>query len=518
MANQLAAYAQVVSITTTDSKVRLGTYLHRGLSTCYFPFVFSSAAALNLELDKDCVYEDAYDSDDSSTDIDEEEESEEELAIQMMGKEKVGSNIAGFIDFCKQRLPRMKEARVSMGKKNGYWHRDLHVLTQKLLELCTQSPRSSLSLFFWDYPECLLHPGSIGLTNLDIAWHSDSKAAQVAVNNAQTLQSLRLDIGAFALENTHELFGSSKDVVYPHLKKLHIDGAQDKIEAREMQNADPGYVPFPGLGYLYIGIHYPVASSLFFRGNAHALEYLHVTVDPVSLGIMTSVFANINCLKLRHACFPLHSKFNRSVSLTGSDTFELKHLITMLPKYLHTLKLSSNDHISQSIVSGLSQQRHLRDLQVLHLNCVYIGLQDLCSVLKQLPSLRSLCIASIRMEKMYENRDLDLNVNKLGQQFGPLGKHLTRVTAHGLLDSMLNADDTIKQFANCCLVLSKLCGRRLAVDVDSEIQQLFYSYYDKSLLSPGKLAQLEQCTLTAGFNLAFLMQSLVLRNNLVLEQ
>ncbi|KAJ1811773.1 hypothetical protein LPJ56_005719, partial [Coemansia sp. RSA 2599] len=191
-----------------------------------------------------------------------------------MGAQQVQSNVVGFIDFCKQRLPKMQEVRASMGKRNGYWHRDLHVLTQELQRLCEQARRSSLSLFFWDYPECLLHPGSNGLTNLEIAWHSHGGAAQVVVHNALSLQSLRLDIGAFVQNNVCELFGPCADVVYPQLTKLHIDGAQGQASTECLEIANPDYVPFPKLRYLHIGTHYPVASNVLLRGNAHLLDYL----------------------------------------------------------------------------------------------------------------------------------------------------------------------------------------------------------------------------------------------------
>ncbi|KAJ1803989.1 hypothetical protein LPJ75_005716, partial [Coemansia sp. RSA 2598] len=309
---------------------------------------------------------DAYDSDDSSTDIG--DDAEEERVVKAMGAQQVQSNVVGFIDFCKQRLPKMQEVRASMGKRNGYWHRDLHVLTQELQRLCEQARRSN------------------GLTNLEIAWHSHGGAAQVVVHNALSLQSLRLDIGAFVQNNVRELFGPCADVVYPQLTKLHVDGAQGQASTECLEIANPDYVPFPKLRYLHIGTHYPVASNVLLRGNAHLLDYLYVVIDFVSLGILADVFSNVKQSSLRHAEFPLHGRYSHSTFQSGPDIPQMKQLIAVLPTSLHTLRLSSNVHTTQSLISGLHQQ-YFCDLQMLQLNSMTIGLQSLCSILTRLPSL-----------------------------------------------------------------------------------------------------------------------------------
>ncbi|KAJ1843807.1 hypothetical protein LPJ70_003235, partial [Coemansia sp. RSA 2708] len=186
-----------------------------------------------------------------------------------------------FAKFIKQLVPKAAALTVSydaftMVKEMPTDHSFNAMLTNLFRNMHYSAMLVNYNDFINSYQPEIAH----SLSRLDCCWNERYEQVLPLIHNSsETLIELRLTCHGMSRDKLAHLFVSSYNhyIIYYNLEKLVFEKSANRDDAFKPSLQVCQFMP--KLRYLYLGIVYPFADDLLFRGTMDTLEYLHLTPD-----------------------------------------------------------------------------------------------------------------------------------------------------------------------------------------------------------------------------------------------
>ncbi|KAJ2891972.1 hypothetical protein GGI21_005722, partial [Coemansia aciculifera] len=171
-------------------------------------------------------------------------------------------------------------------------HEELSSITRRYFDgLVSQLLRLADRIEYSDFGEVpvlvSLQPSDFcHLAHINCSYESNgSLFVHIARQNAQTLQSLVLNIVQSASASSLIQCDDGSHVLYPHLASLKLWWwpVNDKLRRPVFSG---GVVPFPSLRSIRLLGFYPFGDDTLFRGNAATLECLEIKLDAPTVAML----------------------------------------------------------------------------------------------------------------------------------------------------------------------------------------------------------------------------------------
>ncbi|KAJ2750450.1 hypothetical protein GGI19_005102, partial [Coemansia pectinata] len=295
------------------------------------------------------------------------------------------ANISAFVQRIKEMTPMLREIEVVSGCPSADWtldYRHVHSLVTRLFQLVPRIVHTAHG----GYRSPELQLGSIAnLTHIDFKDRGIDFIAQVAQQNAQTLQSLCIatDVGDISLLIKT---GSGDYVEYAQLQVLKLNHLS-REHIYEWPTF-PGAVPFPKLRLLSVTKYYPFGDDVVFRGNSATLEYLSLIIGRMTSVIIRDcgVFTPSSHPKLK--CVKIFAKGNLYPTYFNTRTAYMRFLLNIAPNA--AVRTFSGLTSMPTLSNTLLVFEGYANIQVLGLPDFRLQLWEAVTIIHSLPLLSDL--------------------------------------------------------------------------------------------------------------------------------
>ncbi|KAJ2252966.1 hypothetical protein GGI13_002972 [Coemansia sp. RSA 455] len=365
---------------------------------------------------------------------------------QFMDESTVTANINEFVCRFKRMAPTLSWIEVSNENVMLKECRERAFFDFLLAQLFRITPHITFWNLRYPVPASMLVDGISNLVHIDMEAESISVIAQLARQNATTLQHLCIRIEPPL--NPSELVKDANGdfVCYPRLRvlKLNTDIPDDPSERLEF----PGAVPFPILRSLSIKCGYPLNDDMFFRGTSATLEslVLEADYDDIVRLVDRGVFTPTSHPKLRNVKITLIEYYDQD----GDDVYkeQLWLLLSIAPNAVVRSILGSDQ--SSLICSAISTFSGFPNIQILDVSDVWLELWEAITLIKSLPLLSELHAGLAYLSEFPTNVQADELPMYVLAKYAPMGQRFRcwHVNKYGIFDH---------KTVECVLLVALIC-------------------------------------------------------------
>ncbi|KAJ2112781.1 hypothetical protein IW146_004365 [Coemansia sp. RSA 922] len=365
---------------------------------------------------------------------------------QFMDESTVTANINEFVCRFKQMAPTLSWIEVCYERSMLDLYRERASFDLLLAQLLRITPRITFWNLRYPIPASMLVDGIANLVHIDMEAESIGVIAQLARQNATTLQYLHIETEHPQSPSELVKDANGDFVCYPRLRvlKLNIDILVDPSERLEF----PGAVPFPILRSLSIKGGYPLDDDMFFRGNSATLESLVLEAehDDIVKLVDRGVFTPTSHPKLRHVIITLIEYYEQDT--VDVDKEQLWLLLSIAPNAAARSILGSNQ--SSMICSAISIFGGFPNIQILDISDVRLELWEAITLINSLPLLSDLHTEVVWLSEFPTIAQADELPIYVLAKYAPMGQRFRcwHVNGYGLF-----ANKTVE----CVLLVALIC-------------------------------------------------------------
>ncbi|KAJ2872243.1 hypothetical protein GGH93_004180 [Coemansia aciculifera] len=455
-------YAQELNITLGVFSVYNGTALKELLREPHGDFLFPMARSLKVTLTQTTR--------------------EQRLLVSIPAAQDIEPNIRAFVQRIRLMAPTTRKVCISLESRST---NESQFVVQHFSSLVAQLHRLGNTVEHnYNCRPMRLEPPPTDISSLAyISWSENNGdlLMQLALHNAPTLRTL--DISLEEAESISQLIQNvdGSYIQYPCLRELklyqrwgwHWDEDREEMQRQQPLPVFPGVIPFPHLRHLSFTSRYPFGDDTPFRGNADALEHLHLDLCPRVVRVLRECQVFTHNSHPRLQCVRLGLSSSHPQDLFDTDVSFTKFVLSVGPsaciRHVDQDAYGSEFRFASLAFDGYSF------IRMLSLTYMPMHLRDVIALVKVLPLLTDLCTRFSKLEAWSSGiSDQNLPAHVIAN-YAPMGERF-RCWRFAELD-----DADVKTAVKCVLLLALVCPNfdYAAVSVDS--RELFMAYLKKTI-------------------------------------